>query len=382
MKETTVGSAVLIAGTIVVSSLFAVLKSLDDVPPLLRASWRLQTTFLALAVPSGLAVYLRTQSCRRKSNQDAESNGQKDASTMNQGLPMLHAVSFDSVRAGCGWALYNIGLCYAVSMTSLIRSTILSQCAPIFIVFHQFLQTTFPQLFGEATERVHWKHIAGVVLAIVGTTVFVISTKSQGEQRNNDNKIVGDLWGAFASAGYAMYCTFGQKARRSTPIFAHMPICCFTAMAIVSVAAWMSQQSDDAPGQPASNPFRSEETYGFCQEHLLGWTCPEYFPRMIYVGVVCGAIAVTMVNWSMSKVQVLEAATANSSEPVFATIIGVVFFGEPMPNIVAVAAAAIIVHAMILCSAQGEKVAPKLKVDNLREEGPIGSGGSIALGTV
>lgn len=261
--------------------------------------------------------------------------------------------------------VYNIGLCYAVSMTSLIQSTIIYQCAPIFIVFYQFLQSTFTQLLGESPKRVHWKHIAGVFLAIVGTTLFVISTKSQGKQKSNKNKIVGDLWGAFASAGYAIFCTFGQKAWQSAPIFVHMPICCFTAMAIVSVAAWMSQHSDDAPGQPASNPFCLEETNGFCQEHLLGWTCPAYFPRMIYVGVVCGAIAVTLVSWSMSKVQVLEAATANSSEPVFATKIGVVIFGELMPTIMAVAAAVIILHAMILCSTQGEKLAPMLKVDNL-----------------
>jgi drug/metabolite transporter (DMT)-like permease len=369
MKESTVGSAVLVTGTVIVSSLFAVLKSLEDVPPLLRASWRLQTTFLALAFPSSLSVYLRAQLRSRANNQTAQPTNRKDKSRIRDLL--CSSISVDSVRAGCGWAMYNIGLCYAVATASLIRSSILSQCAPLFIVFYQCLQSAFPKVLGQSSDRVHWKHIAGVMLTMIGTTLFVLSTASEEARRHiqkqSNNSIVGDLWGAFASAGYAMYCTYGRRARQKVPVFIHLPTCCFTSMVIVSAVAWISQNGGDSNTRNSSASPIFEESIGFCQSHLLGWTCAEYLTRMVYLGVVCGAIAVTMINWSMSKVQALEAATANSSEPVFATIIGVVVFGEPIPTVTAVLAAAIIVYAMILCSTQGEKNSFKIKDDHLQE---------------
>jgi len=112
MMQSVIGSTMLGIGTILVSSMFAVLKSLECVHPIIRASWRLQTTFIALAAPSALSIYLSTLSKK-------------------QIVP-----SMQTVWSGCGYALYNVGLCTALAKTSLLRASILSQCAPLFIVLY------------------------------------------------------------------------------------------------------------------------------------------------------------------------------------------------------------------------------------------------------
>jgi hypothetical protein len=87
----------------------------------------------------------------------------------------------------------------------------------------------------------------------------------------------------------------------------------------------------------------------FCS-NLFGWMCQQYLPRVAFLGIVCGAIAVSLINCSLTHVSALQAAAANSAEPITASIIGIMFFFEPIPNFTAITAAGIIVIAMMLCS--------------------------------
>jgi drug/metabolite transporter (DMT)-like permease len=357
-----IGPMMLGIGTILVSSMFAVLKSLDSIHPIIRASWRLQTTFLALAAPSALSIYLTAAHSNRK-------------------LSFLPPVA--TVWSGCGYALYNVGLCIALAKTSLLRASILSQCAPLCIVLYKIFRSRYCQSHqfknGGGQGGVHWKHILGVVLTIVGTGVFISSTTKAhdnldlGALKNKQSHhsalelhyrshVIGDLAAAGASIGYATYISFGQQARRSVPVYIHLPGCVFVATILISIFYFMtvdftvfgsseslSDRENTIPGTDEKKHFGGE-TSDFCS-NLLGWTCPQYLPRIAYLGIVCGAIAVGLINWSLNNVSALQAAAANSAEPIAASIIGIVFFSEPVPNFVAILAAGIIILAMLLCSA-------------------------------
>lgn len=353
--STIIGPTVLGIGTILVSSMFAVLKSLDGIHPIVRASWRLQTTFLALAAPSAISRYL---DITRK-------NGGKPVGRNYAASYFLPPVT--TAWSGCGYALYNVGLCIALAKTSLLRASILSQCAPLFIVLHNVfrsrcyhpsrgqLETTNSGGGEEEEGATRWEHMLGVVLTLVGTGIYISSTTAATESGVDESEpsgiasspttdfgshILGDVAAIAASAGYAMYLSCSRRAQRVVPVYVHLPGCVLVATILVSTLGELTLNTHASYG----------DDIHFCSS-LLGWTCIEYLPRNLFLGVVCGAVAVGMINWSLNHVSALQAAAASSAEPIAASIIGVVFFAEPAPNSTAVIAAGIIVLAMLLCSA-------------------------------
>ena len=331
-----IGPTMLGIGTVLVSSMFAVLKSLDQVDPIVRASWRLQTTFLALVGPSALSICLQSSDSK-----------QEKSSIMP---PMA------TIWSGCGYALYNVGLCIGLAKTSLLRASVLSQCAPLFLVLYKMV---LKRCLG-GSGGVHWKHILGVVLTLFGTGLFISSTTEaqesteiKNEQLDTKSHILGDLAAAAASIGYATYISCGQQARKSVPVYIHLPGCVLVAMIIVSVVCFLATESPESLRGAANETISVGQSSDFCSG-VFGWMCRQYLPRSVYLGVVCGAIAVGLINWSLNLVTALQAAAANSAEPIAASIIGILFFAEPIPNFVAILAAGIIILAMLLCSADDE----------------------------
>jgi len=384
MMQSVIGSTMLGIGTILVSSMFAVLKSLECVHPIIRASWRLQTTFIALAAPSALSIYLSTLSKK-------------------QIVP-----SMQTVWSGCGYALYNVGLCTALAKTSLLRASILSQCAPLFIVLYSINHIRKGEKRG-----VHRNHIFGVILTLVGTTMYITSTTTTTkfsadgdttiDPTNNLRKFsslpppqgnvsatfhdsqtqektysfIGDFSALIASAGYAIYISCGRQAQKIVPVYVHLPGCVFVATLLVStlclvmmlqgvdVHTTTTTHADDyndffidrnnmlpTPGLLYHHNEEEEHNEQFCST-LLGWMCQQYLPRLAFLGIVCGAIAISLINCSLNHVSTLQAVAANSIEPITASIIGIVFFSEPIPNCTAIIAASIIIFAMLLCSTDG-----------------------------
>jgi len=156
-----------------------------------------------------------------------------------------------------------------------------------------------------------------------------------------------------------MYISFGRQARQSVPVYIHLPGCVFVAMIFVSMVATVVTDLDIGTTELWERKTQQMENSLQCH-HLLGWTCSQYLPRALFLGVVCGAIAVGLINWSLHFVTELTATAANSFEPVSACLIGIVLFAEPIPNVSGIGAATILIIAMVLCSAGGEK---KLKED-------------------
>ena len=422
--QSIIGSTMLGIGTVLVSSMFAVLKSLEHVHPIIRASWRLQATALALAPPCALSIYLAATTLPN-SRDHSNNKGNRSSKITSTRIPPM-----DTVWSGIGYAMYNVGLCTALAKTSLLRASILSQCAPLFIVLYNYsLHKLYPRRRGGGDgSGVHLNHILGVILTLVGTAIYVNSTtpetsddvvdadaiinpittnhlrniegqdeilvpavvvaitsvniqdeRSQSHyinNNNNNNNIIGDLNALFASAGYAIYISCGRKARKIVPVFIHLPGCVLVALILDSTFCLVTvvhdvadvdkttttpqhhYDGDDYNDNDAFNNreniiLNEEEEVNsdllFCSD-LSGWMCQQYLPRVAFLGIVCGAIAVSLINWSLNHVSALQAAAANSAEPLIASFIGIIFFYEPIPNFTAITAAGIIVIAMMLCS--------------------------------
>jgi drug/metabolite transporter (DMT)-like permease len=425
--QSIIGSTMLGIGTILVSSMFAVLKSLEHVHPIIRASWRLQATALALAPPCALSIYLAAATTLPNNRDHNNNKGNRSSRKTSTLIPPM-----DTVWSGIGYAMYNVGLCTALAKTSLLRASILSQCAPLFIVLYNYsLHKIYPRRGERRGRGVHLNHILGVFLTLVGTAIYINSTTPATtsddvdadatiinpvttnnlryigqeeisvsalsplpaivvatsyvnieEERSHsyyyDNNIIGDINALFASAGYAIYISCGRKARKIVPVYIHLPGCVFVALILVSTFCLITvvhdvvdvdqtttahHHYDDADYNDAFNNRKDtilneeeeeeeeEESNEllFCG-NLFGWMCQQYLPRVAFLGIVCGAIAVSLINCSLTHVSALQAAAANSAEPITASIIGIMFFFEPIPNFTAITAAGIIVIAMMLCS--------------------------------
>ena len=81
----------------------------------------------------------------------------------------------------------------------------------------------------------------GVALATLGTVIYATSSAQDAESTirdNDESQLTGDLWGIFGSAGYAVYVSFGKKARQKVPTLVHLPGCVLVAMILVSGVAW------------------------------------------------------------------------------------------------------------------------------------------------
>jgi drug/metabolite transporter (DMT)-like permease len=381
-----VSAVVLGLGTILVSSMFAVLKSFDNIHPIIRACWRLQATFVALVTPSAFAIYYHSIGKLQVGNDKTRLN-------YKSVIPPK-----ETIWSGCGYALYNVGLCIALVNTSLIRASVLSQCAPLFIVLNKFLESR--GIFGKREQRqsrnaVHWKKVAGVFLTLIGTALFVnpiSSTLTGGNEldpflgtinsrnlrtgatrtleaaettipedivENCDSEIgsiVGDVAAATASAGYAIYISYGKKATQRVPFFIHLPGCVFlatTILSIVSVVFVDFDSSDQTTTTTLAIDTLEPEDNLFCR-NIFGWTCSKYFPRAAFLGIICGAVAVSMINWSLNHVSALFASAANSFEPVSASLIGVFLYAEQI-KLSQSFAAVVIMIAMALCSSSTDE---------------------------
>jgi len=268
---------ILSIAVLAVSSAGIVLQEMSEVPPLLRASWRMQGTALVL-LPGFLYQTYHSR--------DFETN-LKDAQLIlvSSGFLAIHFGSWV-------WSLDN---------TSLVHSL-------LFVNTHPLVVVALMPFMGEAVRR---GHIAGVALGFAGATVALMDVGDGGQVT-----IAGDF-AAFIGAGTVVgYILVGRHLRSNRG----MPIFVYAFPVTMGAGIWLS----------VGTVFFEGSSMGSIspEKSLFGWADPLWLAWVAYLSLGPGLCGHTGVNTVLRWIPPIIVSITLLLEPVLGAIIGWLWTGH------------------------------------------------------
>ena len=277
----------LIAAVCGVSSAGALFQHVDTVPPLLRASWRLQLTSLVLAP---LFVYQwRQQESMIKSRM------------FEQRTILIIAAS------GCALALHFGSWVASLDATSLTHSLLFVTAHPLIII----VGMGFLAAFFVGHRQPNRLEILG---ALVGFSGAAITLLDQGHQQGGHTVTLwGDALAFFGAVFVVGYIISGRILREWMPIFLYaFPVTLFASILLLP-ASWILEPSFSSFG-------------------IIGWTDAEYFPWFLALALIAGLLGHTGLNTCLRYISPLVISTSVTLEPLLGSLIGWAFFGSGVPG--------------------------------------------------
>jgi len=277
----------LIAAVCGVSSAGALFQHVDSVPPLLRASWRLQLTSLVLAP---LFVYQwRQQESMIKSR-------------MFEQRTVLIIIA-----SGCALALHFGSWVASLDATSLTHSLLFVTAHPLIII----VGMGFLAAFFVGHRQPNRLEILG---ALVGFSGAAITLLDQGHQQGGHTVTLwGDALAFFGAVFVVGYIISGRILREWMPIFLYaFPVTLFASILLLP-ASWILEPSFSSFG-------------------IIGWTDAEYFPWFLALALIAGLLGHTGLNTCLRYISPLVISTSVTLEPLLGSLIGWAFFGSGVPG--------------------------------------------------
>jgi drug/metabolite transporter, DME family len=208
-----------------------------------------------------------------------------------------------SVAMGAAMAVYQVAYFTAVSLTGITLTALIAICsAPLMIA------ALAGAILGERPTR---RVLAALVLGVSGTALLVLGPDTS--VRTSRSALAGILLALVAGLAYALYAVLTKASlARSAPVPLAAVTFSIAAVLLLPALAWT-----DAPaGQIAR-----------------GW------PWLLYLGTVATAGAYAMYTSGLRWVRASVAGIVTLLEPLTATLLGVVIFGERLGATGAVGAA-------------------------------------------
>lgn len=284
-----------------VSSGGAVLQEMSDVPPILRAAWRMHGTALIL-LPGFLFQASRAH--------DLEFS-------INDFMLLMASSAFLAAHFGSWvWSLDN---------TSLVHSL-------LFVNTHPLVVVAIMPLLGEAVRR---EHLAGVALGFAGATVALMDVGDGGRVT-----VLGDLSafiGAVTVVGYIMIGRY-LRSDRMMPIFVYAFPVTLGAGLWLSIATVMLEGSSIVAIAPS--------------ESLFGWTDPAWIAWVAYLALGPGLCGHTGVNTVLRWMPPIVVSIVLLMEPVIGAIIGYILTDEVLIGPPTVAGGLMMMAGAILITMQ------------------------------
>ena len=277
----------LVAAVFGVSSAGALFQHVDTVPPLLRASWRLQLTSLVL-LPLFLYQY-----------RSIESVVAEQFKTRRTWLLL--------VASGVALAAHFGAWVASLDQTTLTHSLLFVTAHPLVIVVGMMIlaptiASVRPPLRNETL---------GAFICFVGASITLLDTGStQGDQTAT---IFGDAL-AFGGAVFVVgYIVVGRILRTWLPIFLYaFPVTLIAALLLLPFS-WMIDPR-------------------FATFGVFGWTEADYFIWFLLLALAAGLLGHTGLNTCLRYISPLIVSVAVTLEPVLGSIIGWVFFDAGVPG--------------------------------------------------
>jgi len=278
----------LIAAVFGVSSAGALFQQVDGVPPLLKASWRLQLTTIVLA-PLALMQW-RTHGHSLKSR-----FWQKDTI-----LWLLAGGLFLALHFGA-WVA-------SLDETSLTHSLLFVTAHPLIIVFGMALIARFSLSYLRSPNRYE---VIGACVGFLGAAIALVDL---GDQQGGRTVTVWGDFLAFLGAVFVVgYIVSGRVLRKWMPIFLYaFPVTLIGAVILL----------------PASYLFEDEfTTYG-----AIGWIHGKYFWWFLALALIAGLLGHTGLNTCLRYIPPLVVSTSVTMEPIIGSMIGFVLFDTGLPG--------------------------------------------------
>jgi len=265
----------LVAGVLGVSSAGAILSHVDSIPPLMRASWRLQITVLML-LPFAIWQYREMDSVSR--------------SRLTEKKTVL-------IILGSGVALAAHFGTWVTSLdhTSLAHSLLFVTSHPIIIVAGTAL----------LVRRPHRLETIGALVGLLGAGITLLDAGNDGEVT---------LWGdmlAFAGAITVVgYIVAGRILREWMPVFVYaVPVTLIGGILLIPFSIIMGEETT---------------ALGWIESDLLSW--------FILLAFLAGIVGHTGLNACLRWLPPLTISFAVTLEPIIGAFIGWFFFSEGVPG--------------------------------------------------
>ena len=260
-----------------VSSAGVVLQSMSEVPPLLRASWRMQGTALIL-LPGFVYQFMRM---------DRGSISTRDWQVI------LASSAFLAIHFGA-WV-------WSLDHTSLIHSL-------LFVSMHPLVLVLLMPIIGTAVRR---GHVTGVLLGITGALLSMGDMEAGGEVT-----VLGDaaaFVGAVTVVGYLLAGRHLRSARQ-------MPIFVYAFPVTLAAGIWLSLAAVSLEGVSLTSTLP--------EASLLGWSDVAWLPWIAYLSLGPGLCGHTGMNAVLRWITPITVSIIMLFEPVVGGIIGWLWTGD------------------------------------------------------
>lgn len=277
----------LVAAVIGVSSAGALFQHVDAVPPLLRASWRLQLTSLVL-LPLFMYQWVTI-----------EADVAQRFWTRKTWL-LLSASGLALAAHFGAWVA-------SLDETTLTHSLLFVTAHPLVIVVGMFLLA--PTI--AAIRRPMPNEAFGALICFIGAGITLLDAgSSQGDQTVT---VFGDAL-AFGGAVFVVgYIVVGRLLRTWLPIFLYaFPVTLLAALLLIPLS-WLIEPEF--------------ATYG-----VAGWTDGEFLIWFLLLALVAGLLGHTGLNTCLRYISPLIVSVSVTLEPVLGSIIGWLFFDSGLPG--------------------------------------------------
>ena len=270
-----------------VSSAGALFQQVDDVPPLLRASWRLQLTAIILAPLAFVQWNIHKEQI-------------KDKMYQSNTIKWLVASGFFLALHFGAWVA-------SLDETSLTHSLLFVTAHPLIIVFGMLVLAKFATKYRTPNK----KEILGACIGFLGAGLALIDQGSQ--QGGHTVTIWGDFLAFLGAVFVVGYLISGRVLRKWMPIFVYaFPVTLIGAILLIPASLVLEPTSADLG--------------------ILGWLDLDYLPWFLALALIAGILGHTGLNTCLRYTPPLVVSTSVTMEPIIGSLIGYAIFDSGLPG--------------------------------------------------
>ena len=265
-----------------VSSAGAIFTHVDEIPPLLRASWRLQLTALILA-PLALWQYNSIE-------EDVKGK--------------LFKPSTIKILAGSGafLALHFGFWVTSLDYTSLTHSLLFVTAHPLVILIGMFYFVRKPNRM----------ELVGGIAAFTGAAISMLDTGDV--QGDRSVTVFGDQLAFFGAVFVVGYIVCGRILREWMPLFVYaFPVTLIGGLLLLP-ASWLLESN-----------FSDFGAFGYFTHQTLWW--------FVLLAFIAGILGHTGLNYCLKYVSPLLISISVTLEPLLGSLIGWMFFSTGVPGL-------------------------------------------------
>jgi drug/metabolite transporter (DMT)-like permease len=262
-------------GVLGVSSAGAILQHVDEIPPLMRASWRLQITALMLA-PLMIWQWKKTTSEVRSRVFEGKN------------LRLL-------LGSGLALALHFAFWVSSLDHTSLAHSLLFVTAHPLVIICGAAIFVRRPSRY----------EVIGALMGLIGAAITLVDVNDGGEVT-----LIGDTLAFLGAITVVGYIVIGRIMRPWLPIFLYAtPVTAIAAILLVPLSYLLGENSS---------------TFGWINSSLLPW--------FVLLAFLAGIVGHTGLNACLKHVSPLVISISVTMEPLIGSLIGWLFFETEIPS--------------------------------------------------